>query len=89
MNWKLFGFTIFTWILTVPFCAVLSGVLYGIIAYSPQASCDPIRVRAFSDATMRLFVTGGGQSGSTGAFANGVNTTVANGATFLLYPTNC
>ena len=89
MNWKLFGFTIFTWILTIPFCAVLSGVLYGIIAYSPQVSCDPIRVRAFSTGNMSLFVTGGGAPGSTGALANNVNRTIVNGATFLLYPTNC
>ena len=46
VNWKLFGFTLFTWALTVPFCAVLSGVLYAVIAYSPQASCDAITIAA-------------------------------------------
>ena len=81
VNWKLFGFTIFTWLLTVPFCALLSGILYAVIAYSPQASCDPITVAMGSVAT-------GGVNASV--LINGVrrwlNTT---SGTLKIFPTNC
>ena len=76
VNWKLFAFTVLTWCLTVPFCALLSGVLYAVIAYSPQASCDPITISLRSSAAQVLMI-------------NGVNVTAVGGQTYKYYPTNC
>jgi len=77
VNWKLFGFTIFTWLLTVPFCAVLSGVLYAIIAYSPQQSCDPITIQAVRGLNASIIINGR---------TTWVNTT---SGTLSYFPTNC
>lgn len=76
INWKLFGFTIFTWLYTVPFCGVISGCLYALIAYSPKFNCTPTRVTVPAGAW---------------ALINGVNRTGtgAAGSVFTIYPPQC
>jgi phosphate/sulfate permease len=39
INWKLTAFTFFSWILTVPFCAVMSGALYAFGSFTPSMGC--------------------------------------------------
>ncbi|CAO1629063.1 unnamed protein product [Jaminaea pallidilutea] len=36
-NWKVFGWIFFSWVLTLPFAAIISGCLYGIIANAPRS----------------------------------------------------
>ena len=40
VNWKLFVWTFFLWCITLPFCGIISGALYGLIAYSPMQNCN-------------------------------------------------
>lgn len=35
INWKLLGWCFFSWILTVPLCACISGLMFSLLIYSP------------------------------------------------------
>lgn len=41
INWRLFFFTVSTWLYTVPVCGLISGCLYALIVYAPRSNCSP------------------------------------------------
>eukprot|EP00899_Mesostigma_viride_P014181 jgi/Mesvir1/22764/Mv14157-RA.5 len=37
VNWRMIAWTVFSWILTLPFAGIFSGLLFAFVAYSPHA----------------------------------------------------
>ena len=37
---------------TVPFCALLSGCLFALVAYSPKMGCAPVKIDTFGQSVM-------------------------------------
>ena len=76
VNWKLFGTTFFLWCITLPFCGLMSGCIYALIAYSPKQNCNPYTLTSTVNPSETVFI-------------NGVITTVSNVTKTLLYPPGC
>ena len=78
VNWKLTFFTLFTWVLTVPACAVVSGGLYAFGSFTPSFGCTRYTVAlSFTNST-----------GGTVLPSRLVNTTSTAGATARLAVTS-
>lgn len=44
INWRLFLFTVSTWLYTVPLTGLMSGCLYALIVYAPRFNCAPTTI---------------------------------------------
>lgn len=42
VNWKLFALTAGSWVVTIPFTALLSGLIFAFATYSPDINCRPV-----------------------------------------------